>query len=258
MPGPLTISADTSLDFEPAAQSSTSLPLGISVFSDGAVIETMVAAYKSGAVQGFTTNPTLMAKAGVRDYAGFAQAALAAIPDLPICLEVLADDLPGIERQAREIASWGGNVFVKIPVMTTKRVSTIPLVRRLAADGLQINVTAVMSFAQVEAAHEALDDQTTGIISIFAGRIADTGRDPCPTMRDAVRLCRDRPNIRVLWASPREVRSVYQAAACGCHIITLTPDIAAKLPLRDKDLEEFSRETVQMFYDDAQRAGFRL
>lgn len=259
---PETVPDDMSFDSPVAgatlADRPRAYPFGIAVFSDGADVAAMIAAYRAGLVDGFTTNPTLMAKAGVRDYEGFAREVLAAIPDLPFSFEVLADDLPEIERQARQISSWGSNVFVKIPVMTTSGESTIPIVRRLSVEGLQLNVTAIMTMRQVARAFDALDPQTPAIVSIFAGRIADTGRDPCPVMRRAVQLCSAKPNISVLWASPREVLSVYQAAECGCHIVTLTPEIAAKLSLRGKDLDEFSRETVQMFVDDARRAGFRL
>jgi transaldolase len=230
----------------------------VAVFADGANLQEMMAVHGSGGVQGFTTNPTLMAKAGVRDYEGFARQAVAAITDVPISFEVFADDLLGMERQARKIASWGRNVFVKVPVMTTTRVSTMPLVRTLSRDRVQMNVTALMTLEQVEMVRDAIEGDVPAIISVFGGRVADTGCDPVPIVRAAVVACCERPNIRILWASPREVLNVYQAEECGCHIITATPDLIAKLVLRGKDLLDFSRETVQMFHDDARRAGYSL
>jgi transaldolase len=228
------------------------------VYADGARLSDMIAAYRSGAVGGFTTNPSLLAKAGVTDYRDFARQAVAAIPDLPISFEVLADEFEEMGRQAREIASWGPNVFVKIPIMNTAGESSIPLVRELSADGLKLNVTAVMTLAQVRDVVAAVTAGVPTVCSIFAGRIADTGRDPVPMIREAVRLCAAKPDIQVLWASPREVLNIYQAEECGCHIITVTNDLLAKLSLRDKDLTVYSRETVQMFYDDACRAGLSL
>lgn len=229
----------------------------IALYGDGADLAQMIAAYRSGAVSGFTTNPTLLAKAGVGDYRAFGAAAVKAIPDLPISFEVFADEFPEMAVQAREIGGWGTNVFVKVPIMNTRGRSAIPLIRDLAAEGLQLNVTAVMTLRQVREIVDAAGD-TAMICSIFAGRIADTGRDPVPLMREAVEICSEKDNIDVLWASPREVLNVYQAEECGCHIITLTNDLLAKLCLRHKDLGEYSRETVQMFYDDAQRAGLTL
>lgn len=231
---------------------------GIRVFADGANVADMVAAYKAGVVGGFTTNPTLMAKAGVSDYEEFSREVLHTITDLPISFEVFADDIDGMRRQARKIASWGKNVFVKIPIMNTAGESTLPLVQELAGDGLQINVTAILTLEQVSGVVDAVDEQTPAICSIFAGRIADTGRDPMPIMREAVRLCAAKPSLSVLWASPREVLNIYQAQECGCHMIAATPDLIAKLPLKDKDLTEFSRETVEMFFRDAGRAGLTL
>jgi transaldolase len=234
------------------------LGLRVAVYADGAVLEEMVAAYRSGTVQGFTTNPTLMAKAGIRDYARFASQVIAEIPDLPISFEVFADDFPTMATQARQLARWGQNVFVKIPVMNTRRASALPLIHELSGEGIKLNVTAVMTLEQVCGIYGAVAAGTQTIVSMFAGRIADTGVDPVPVMRDAVAICAGRPEVSVLWASPREVLNVYQAEEVGCHIITVTPDLLAKLKLRDKDLEEYSRETVQMFYDDARRAGFSL
>lgn len=240
------------------SQAEVARRLRVAVYADGANLNDMLKAYHEGYVRGFTTNPTLMAKAGVTDYEQFARDVLAAIPDMPISFEVFADDLAEIGRQARQIASWGANVFVKVPVMTTLRVSTMPLVRELTSEGIQLNVTALMTAEQVMAVRDAVHPGTSAIISVFGGRIADTGRDPVPIMRASVQACRDRPELMVLWASPREVLNIYQAEDCGCHIITATPDILAKLALGGKDLMDFSRDTVQMFFDDARRAGYTL
>jgi transaldolase len=231
---------------------------GVAIFADGANVKQMLAAYRENMVDGFTTNPTLMAKAGVTDYEAFGREVLAVIRDLPISFEVFADDLPGMAKQAHKLASWGQNVFVKIPITNTRGDSTISLVNDLSAGGLKINVTAVMTLEQVRDVVGAVDEKTPAICSIFAGRIADTGRDPVPIMRDAVRLCAVKPNLKVLWASPREVLNVYQAEECGCHIIAATPDLIAKLPLKGKDLAQFSRETVEMFFNDAKKAGLSL
>ncbi len=230
----------------------------IDIYSDGANVRDMVSAHRSGLVDGFTTNPTLMAKASVPDYRAFAREVLAQIQDLPVCFEVFEDDLPGMARQAREIAGWADNVFVKVPVTNTRGESTMPLVRELTREGLRLNVTALLAPAQAEAVVEVVNPEVPAIMSVFAGRIADTGRDPIPLVAQAVEIARARPLLKVLWASPREVLNVYQAEACGCHIIAVTPELRAKLSLRGKDLEEFSRETVQMFFDDACRAGYTL
>lgn len=230
----------------------------IEIFADGADLRQMLEVYRARSADGFTTNPTLMAKAGVRGYREFAREALGAIRDLPISFEVFADDFDEMRRQAREIASWGTNVFVKIPITNTRGESSIPVIEELSAEGLKLNATAIMSLGQVEQVIEATASGTPMIVSVFAGRIADTGRDPVPFMRQVVEMCAPNGKLKVLWASPREVLNFYQAEACGCQIVTLTPDLMAKLPLRDRDLVEFSRETVQMFYDDARRAGYEL
>jgi transaldolase len=232
--------------------------LGVAVYLDGASLPEIEEASRRGVVEGFTTNPTLAAKAGVTNYREFARRALDLIQDQPISFEVIADELPVMAAQAREISSWGRNVFVKVPICNTERESAIPIIRELTADRLPLNVTAVMTLKQVEEVARSMNPEVPGIVSIFAGRIADTGRDPCPIMREAVDICRDLPNLRVLWASPREVLNVYQADECGVDVIVLTADLLAKMSLRGKDLEEFSRETVQMFYDDAKRAGYVL
>jgi transaldolase len=238
----------------------TTLPgrRGLALFADGASVADMVAAMRDGIVAGFTTNPTLMAKAGVSDYEAFGREALRVVKDLPISFEVLADDLPGMDRQARKLAAWGDNVYVKIPVSTTSGETTLDLVRELSRDGLKINITAILTLDQVRGVTNAVSSRTPAICSIFAGRIADTGIDPMPIMREAVRICATKPELRVLWASPREVLNVYQADECGCHYIAVTPDLLAKLPLQGKDLDEFSRETVEMFFRDAKKAGLTL
>jgi transaldolase len=248
----------TLIQLSEQADKRAALPLRVALFFDGAGLDDIENAARAGVVEGFTTNPTLVAKAGVKDYRRFADEALARVRGAPISFEVLADDLPRIEQQAREIASWGPNVSVKVPVCTTSGESTMEVVRSLTRDGLSINVTAVMTLEQVAEVAECVDPAAQTFVSIFAGRIADTGRDPCPLMREAVRICEYKPNLRVLWASPREVLNVYQADACGVHVIVLTAELMSKLSLRNKDLAEFSRETVQMFYDDALKAGYTL
>jgi transaldolase len=233
-------------------------PLRVTLFLDGADLDDMERAAAAGVVEGFTTNPTLVAKAGIANYRAFAVEALARVQGAPISFEVLADDLPTMAAQAREIASWGPGVSVKVPVCTTSGEPTLPIVRELSAEGLSINVTAVLTMDQVVGVAQSVHPGAQAFVSIFAGRIADTGRDPCPFMREAVDICRFRPNLRVLWASPREVLNVYQADECGVHVIVLTADLLAKLALRNKDLEEYSRETVRMFYNDAVQAGYTL
>jgi transaldolase len=231
----------------------------IKIYADGANLADMLASYgKVGIVAGFTTNPTLMKKAGVVDYEQFAEEVLAKITDLPISFEVLADDLLEMERQARKIGSWGTNVYVKIPVTNTKGGSTASVVRSLSSSGVPINVTAVFTILQVKEIIGSLAGDTPSIISIFAGRIANAGVDPMPIMKKAVELAKPLPNCEILWASPREALNVIQAEECGCHIITVTPDILASLKTFGKDLNEYSLETVQMFYRDAQSAGFSL
>ena len=230
----------------------------IKLFADGADLDGMIEEYRKGIVSGFTTNPTLMKKAGVRSYEEFAQAALRAIPDLPISFEAFSDDFSGMEREARKIATWGENVYIKIPVTNTKGVSTAPLVKKLSRDGLKLNVTAIMTAGQVRTVSKALSPETPSIVSVFAGRIADTGLDPMPIMRESVEILRSNPGAELLWASSRELLNLFQAESCGVHIITITNDILKKVPQVGKDLDELSLETVQMFYSDAQSAGYRL
>jgi len=230
--------------------------LSIKLFADGAKVDEMKEAYRSGLVKGFTTNPTLMKKAGVTQYAAFAKEVLKEITDLPISFEVFSDEFDEMEREARIIASWGSNVNIKIPITNTRGESSVPLIRRLSQSGLSLNVTAMMTLEQVRMVSDALSPDTYNIVSIFAGRIADTGRDPVPHMKEAVSILKSKPKAELLWASPRELLNIFQAEECGCHIITLLPDILKKLPIVGKDLTQYSLETVQMFYRDGQSVGF--
>ena len=230
----------------------------VKLFCDAANIESIIAMYHKPYVQGFTTNPSLMRKAGILHYEAFARQVIAAIPDRPISFEVFADDEAGMEWQARQISSWGKNVYVKIPVTNTQGFSMAPLVRRLSRDGIFVNVTAVMTLSQVERIAEALHVSTPAIVSVFAGRIADTGIDPVPVMRRAVEILKAKPAAELLWASSRELLNIFHAEESGTHIITATPDILGKLNLVGKDLEAFSLETVCMLYGDALSAGYTL
>ena len=232
--------------------------LGIDVYGDGADLREIVETYRQKAVRGFTTNPTLMRKAGVDDYEAFAKSVLSEIRDLPISFEVFADEFPEMERQALAISSWGRNVFVKIPITNTRGDSSIGLVRRLVQAEVKLNVTALLTLDQVDEVMRALSPALPAIVSVFAGRIADTGRDPVPIMRRAAQVVSGNPNARLLWASPREVLNVYQAAECGCHIITLTKPLLDKVTMRGMDLHHLSRETVKMFYSDACAAGYSI
>lgn len=230
----------------------------IHIFADGANLDQMREAARLPFIRGFTTNPTLMRKAGIPDYAAFARAVLAAIPDRPVSFEVFADDFPTMERQAHILAAWGSNVFVKIPISNTAGASAAPLLRRLSQAGVQLNVTAITTLEQVAAVAEALRDGPSAIVSVFAGRVADTGLDPVPLMSAARALLAPSPQLRLLWASPRELLNLVQAEAAGCHIITMTPELLAKLPWLGRDLNQVSLDTVKMFYDDATRAAYRL
>jgi transaldolase len=236
----------------------TAKPLRVKIFADGANLDEMCAWARKPIVRGFTTNPTLMRQAGVRDYTGFAREALAAIPDRPISFEVFSDDFAEMETQARVIASWAANVYVKIPITNARGEPATPLIGRLSRSGVRVNVTAVLTSEQVAAATVAVNGGAPAFVSVFAGRIADTGRDPMPVIAHALEITCRVPSIEIIWASPREVLNVYQADALGCHAITLTSDLLKKLPLRNKDLDTFSLETVRMFRDDAARAGFSL
>ena len=232
--------------------------LRIKLFCDGADLGNMVEMAQNPFIKGFTTNPSLMRKAGVAKYEKFARDVLAAIPDRPISLEVFADDFDEMEQQAHKIASWGPNANVKIPITNTKREFSGPLVRRLSGSGIVVNVTAMMSLDQVRQISEALDPGTPAIISVFAGRIADTGIDPVPVMAEAVDILRPLPKAELLWASPRELLNILQADRIGCHIITATPEVLGKLTLLGKDLDEYSLETVAQFYQDAKGAGYQI
>ncbi len=228
------------------------------IFADGADKAGMLEMYRNPMIKGFTTNPTLLRKAGVSDYQAFAHDILKAIPDRPISFEVFSDEFNEMEAQARKISSWGKNVFVKIPITNTRRESAVNLIRNLAKSGVKVNVTAMMTLDQVRDVSQALAGGPSANVSVFAGRVADTGRDPVPLMAAAVELIRPYPNIELIWASPRELLNIFQADEIGCHIITVTNDILKKLNLVGKDLHDYSLETVKMFREDAVKAGYIL
>jgi transaldolase len=232
--------------------------LKVKLYADGADRDGMLEMYQEPYIQGFTTNPTLMKKAGISDYEAFAHDILQAIPDRPISFEVFADEFDEMERQALKIRTWGENVYVKIPVSNTRQEMSYALVRRLSDAGVRLNITAILTLSQVQAVADAVKDGPESIVSVFAGRIADTGLDPVPLMSQALEILQAAPKAELLWASPREVLNIYQANSIGCHIITATNDIIRKLSLAGKDLAQYSLETVQMFYDDAIRAGYQL
>jgi transaldolase len=232
--------------------------LKVKIFADGADVKGMVEMYGKPFIKGFTTNPTLMRKAGISDYRGFAKEVLAAIPDRPISFEVFSDDFSEMEKQAKEIASWGKNVNVKIPVTNTQGEPAYKLIQTLAKSGIQLNVTAVFTLEQVRDIVAHLDPKTPAFVSVFAGRIADTGRDPLPLMAAAHALVHTLPHAELIWASPRELLNVFHADSVGCDIITVTNDVLAKLTNVGKPLAQFSLETVKMFHDDATKAGFKL
>ncbi|VHM48472.1 translaldolase [Streptococcus pyogenes] len=232
--------------------------LNVKVFSDGAVLETMLKDLQTGLVTGFTTNPSLMKKAGISSYIGFAKEVLAKITDYPVSFEVFADDLASMEKEAEKIASLGDNVYVKIPVTTSTGESTCPLIQKLSAKGIKLNVTAIFTIEQTQAVVYHLTAGVPAIVSVFAGRIADTGVDPMSIMEEALRICRQKEEVELLWASPRETYNIYQADQLGVDIITCTTDLIAKLPLQGKDLEDYSLETVQMFLKDSTSLGFKI
>jgi transaldolase len=235
-----------------------SLDFKVKLFADGADLKGMAQMYEKPWIKGFTTNPTLMRKAGIENYEAFAKQVLDMIPDRPISFEVFADDFPEMERQALKIASWGDNVYVKIPITNTRRESSAPLAKRLADRGVKLNVTALMTLEQVREITQVLAGGPPACVSIFAGRIADTGVDPVPIMCSALEVMRGHQNIELIWASPREVLNIVQADTIGCHIITVTNDLLAKLGGLGKDLAQFSLETVEMFHRDASASGFAL
>jgi transaldolase len=230
--------------------------LRVQIFADGADMASMLELYRQPYIKGFTTNPTLMRKAGVRDYERFAREVLEHITDRPICFEVFADDEYQMERQAHKIAGWADNVYVKIPVTDTRGEPMERLIRRLSSDGIQVNATALLALDQVRNVAKALKGGARSYISVFAGRVADTGRDPVPLMKSALELLP--PTTQLVWASPRELFNIIQADEIGCHIITVTSDVLKKINLIGKDLHEFSLETVRMFHDDAARSGYKL
>ncbi|MBM6540770.1 transaldolase [Streptococcus dysgalactiae] len=232
--------------------------LNVKVFSDGAVLETMLKDLQTGLVTGFTTNPSLMKKAGISSYIGFAKEVLVKITDYPVSFEVFADDLASMEKEAEKIAGLGDNVYVKIPVTTSTGESTCPLIQKLSAKGIKLNVTAIFTIEQTQAVVDHLTAGVPAIVSVFAGRIADTGVDPMPIMEEALRICRQKEGVELLWASPRETYNIYQADQLGVDIITCTTDLIAKLPLQGKDLEDYSLETVQMFLKDSTSLGFKI
>lgn len=232
--------------------------LKIKIFADGADIKTMLEQDKGGIVKGFTTNPTLMQKNGITNYETFAKDVLQHIKDKPISFEVFSDEFDDMERQARKIASWGSNITVKIPITNTKGISSIPLIKKLSNDNLSLNITAILTLEQVRAVKEVLNPNVYNIVSVFAGRIADTGRDPIPYMIEASKILKPLQKTDLLWASSRELLNIFQAEEAGCQIITVTNDILKKLSNINKELGGLSLDTVKMFYKDACQAGFKI
>jgi len=232
--------------------------LKVKIFADGADLQGIIEMSKKPFIKGFTTNPTLMRKAGITNYETFARRVLEVVPDRPVSFEVFADDFDEMIAQARVIASWGKNVNVKVPITDTKGAFAGRVIHTLSSEGVVVNVTAVMTVQQVADVAESLDAKTPAIVSVFAGRIADTGIDPVPHMQSCLAALQSRPAAQLLWASPRELLNVFQADDVGCHIITVTNDVLAKLGLVGKDLDEYSCETVQMFYRDASASGYTI
>lgn len=232
--------------------------LKIKIFSDGADLDSIIDAYQKGVVHGFTTNPTLMCKAGITNYMTFAEEVLRVVTKLPVSFEVFSDDFEGMKKQALKLAALADNVYVKIPVTNTKSESAVPLIRDLVSEGLKLNVTAILSIPQVKDVASALKPDVPSIVSVFAGRIADTGRDPVPYMVESLKLLKHLPAAELLWASPREPLNVIQAEQIGCHIITITPEMLAKTAKFGMNLDELSLDTVKMFYNDAVRSGFQI
>jgi transaldolase len=230
----------------------------VKIFADGANKEDILRLYNTDYIKGLTTNPTLMKNAGIKDYEKFALQILTEVKEKPISFEVFADDFPAMERQAMKIADWADNVYVKIPITNTKQMPSYDLIHKLSEAGVKLNVTAMMTLDQVQRVSEAIAKQTPSVISVFAGRIADTGRDPVPLMKKAKAILAQHPHAELLWASPRELLNIVHAQESGCDIITVVPDILSKLSKLNYDLESYSLDTVKMFYDDAQKAGFSL
>lgn len=232
--------------------------MAIEIYSDGASIEEMRIANDNPIISGMTTNPTLMKKAGIKNYEEFAKEVLSFVKEKPISFEVFADTFDEMKRQALKISSWSSNVFVKIPITNTKGESSENLIKELSELGVKLNVTAITAIQQVIMASNALGNHTDSIISVFAGRIADTMVSPVPTMYLAKHIMKQYPNQKLLWASPREVLNVKEAEDCGCDIITMTSDLIKKLSLKNKDLNDYSLDTIKMFYNDAKESGFEL
>ncbi|HSP45438.1 MAG TPA: transaldolase [Chthoniobacterales bacterium] len=232
--------------------------LSVKIFADGADLPRMAELASHPLVKGFTTNPTMMRAAGVHDYESFARRVLETVGGRPVSFEVFSDEIGEMHRQARKIAAWGSNVYVKIPITNTRGEGTEDLVRRLTGEGIKLNLTALMTLPQVASAQQALGDSIPAYISIFAGRIADTGVDPVPMVREAVAMLAGQPNIELIWASPRELLNIFHADSAGCHIITATPELLQKMALVGKNLDEFSLDTVKMFHRDAAAAGLAL
>lgn len=232
--------------------------LKVKIFADGADRTSMLEMYQKPYIKGLTTNPTLMKKAGITDYTAFCKDILNYISDKPLSFEVFSDDFDEMERQALEIASWGNNVYVKIPVTNTKQEACYSLVRKLVAKKVKLNVTALMTLDQLQQVINVLDPNVPSYVSVFAGRIADTGIDPVPLMAEAVQILKTVPASELIWASPRELLNIFQADEIGCHVITVTPDIIKKLPLVGYNLDDYSLDTVKMFYKDAIDAGYKL
>ena len=232
--------------------------LKIKIFSDGADLDSIIEAHQKGFVKGFTTNPTLMAKAGITNYVAFAREVLRVVTDLPVSFEVFSDEFPEMREQAFKLADLGPNVYVKIPVTNTRRESAAPLIAELAARRIKLNITAILSLRQVKEVFDALQPDVSAFVSVFAGRIADTGLDPLPLMKQALEMLKPKPALELLWASPREPLNIMQADQMGCQIITVTPEILAKCGKFGMDLEDLSLDTVKMFYNDATKSGFKI
>jgi transaldolase len=232
--------------------------LNVKIFADGADKNKMLEMYSKPFIKGLTTNPTLMNKAGIKDYKAFCLDILSEIKDKPISFEVFSDDFDDMERQALEIASWGSNVYVKIPIMNTKRIPSYSSVKKLSEEKVKLNITALMTLNQVEEISKVLNPKVPSYVSIFAGRIADTGVDPIPLMMQSLSILKALPLTELIWASPRELLNIFQADQIGCHVITVTQDILKKLDMIDYDLNEYSLDTVKMFFNDAVVAGYKL
>ena len=232
--------------------------LKVQIFADGADKAGMFEMYQKPFIKGLTTNPTLMKKAGIKDYKAFCLDILKTVNDKPLSFEVFSDEFDEMERQALEISSWGDNVYVKIPVTNTNGETSYSLIERLVRSNVKVNVTAIMTLQQVQNVVDVLDADIPSYVSVFAGRIADTGVDPVPLMSEAVSILKAKQAAELIWASPRELLNIFQADMIGCQVITVTNDILKKLSLVDYDLDEYSLDTVKMFYDDAQSAGYRI